>query len=400
MRIGWIVPHFSYGEGLAFPWAFWLCQRLRKKGLETLIIAPKVLDEPDYEVIDNIQIFRSSNPYLKLKGFLYPLPINLFWKIREVVKKESIDVLNWHGYHYLHAAYLPLIKRVLKIPTVLTVISFPGVNWYYPVKWIDFISRIYAYTLGKAILSAADRVVLDFSHNYSGAEKLRVAEEKVTCIPWGIDTELFKPMPEKRLEIRNRLGLKDDDFVLGYCGRLSPVKGIDTLIQAVHNLLGEHDNIRLLIIGGAGDSGGNLNMIREYEGHAHSLLNDKVIFTGWVRPEQVPFYLQATDVCAAPSFSESGGGHAAESSACGIPVVASRIGGLQDIVKDKSTGFLVTPGNVGELAGKIRILLENPDLVGRMGREARKHVVENYHWDAIAQKYMELYTSLIENVTG
>ena len=392
MRVAWIPPHFEYGERIFFPPSFLLAGRLAKKGVKTVIIAPKAYNEASYEVIDGIEIFRSNDFALPLKLFRYPIPIRLYYKIMQVVIELNIDILNWHGYHYLSAAWLPLIKRRLKIPCVLTVIGFPGIDWHYPIKVIDYISRIYAHSLGKIILNSADKVVIDFPHNVAGARKLGLPEEKLEYIPWGIDTELFKPIPEKRAEIRSCLGFKDDDFVVGYCGRLTPVKGIDTLLESTKLLLNHNDKVRLLIIGGGGDGlGGNT-----YEKKARILLGDRVVITGWVKQKEVPHYWQAADVAVQPSFAETGGGGAMESAACGLSVIASRTGGLQDTVNDGVNGFLIQPGDVEELSQKIKLLMENPGLRREMGEAGRNYIMKNFDWDEIAESYIKLYTTLIK----
>ena len=392
MRVAWIPPHFEYGERVFFPPSFLLARRLAQKGLKAVIIAPRAYHEASYEVIDGVEVFRSKDFALPLKLFRYPIPIRLYNKIMQVVRELNIDVLNWHGYHYLTAALLPLIKRRLKIPCVLTVIGFPGVNWHYPVKAIDYISRVYAYSLGKIILKSADKVIIDFPHNAIGASKLGLTEGKLEYIPWGVDTELFKPIPEKRHEIRACLGFKEDDFVVGYCGRLTPVKGIDTLLEAMQLLSEYNDKVRLLVIGGGGEGlGGDT-----YDKKARALLGDRVLMTGWVKQEQVPFYWQAADVAVQPSFAETGGGGAMESAACGLPVVASRTGGLQDTVNDGVTGFLIKPGDAEVLGQKIKVFMENPSLRKGMGIEGRNYIMKNFGWDEITERYVKLYASLME----
>ena len=245
------------------------------------------------------------------------------------------------------------------------------------------------------MLNSADTVVIDFPHNAMGAKKLSLPEHKLEHIPWGVDTKVFRPMKKSRQRVRSLFGFKEDDFVIGYCGRLVPVKGIDVLIAAVSKLLKENEKVRLLVIGGGDDGTGGKN--NKYKDIAHSLLKSNVLITGWVEMEKVPLYWQAADVAVLPSFSESGGGGAMEPSACGIPVVASRTGGLQDTVVDQHTGFLVTPGNREELYKKIKIFMEHPDLAKKMGENGRNYMKNRYDWDGIAEKYIDLYSKLINS---
>jgi len=109
---------------------------------------------------------------------------------------------------------------------------------------------------------------------------------------------------------------------------------------------------------------------------------------GWVSLEELPqLYVQA-DICVVPSlWPEPFGIVAVEAMAAGKPVIASRIGGLKDIVVDGVTGFLVEPGDVKQLAEKIELLMDNPDLYKKMGKAARKRVEELYSWPDIIQRY-------------
>ena len=392
MRVAWIPPHFEYGERVFFPYSFDIARRLAQRGVKVVIIAPRAFKEPSYEVIEGIEIFRSKDIALPFKLFHYPIPLLLSTKIIHVVRELDIDVLNWHGYHYLSAATLPLIKRNLKIPCVLTVIGFPGVTWHYPIKTIDYITRMYAYSIGKIILNSADKVIIDFPHNTDGARKLGLRDDKLEYIPLGIDTQFFKPIPEKRSEMRSHLGLKEDHFVIGYCGRLSPVKGIDTIFKAMQLIINRYDKVHLLIIGGGGSGlGGDA-----YAKEAHTLLGDKVTITGWMTTNDVLFYMQAADVAVQPSFAEAGGGAVMEWSACGLSVIASRTGGLQDLVMDNITGFLIEPGDSEGLSQRIMELIENQSLRKEMGEAGRNRMVENYSWDEIVEKYLKVYSNLIQ----
>jgi glycosyltransferase involved in cell wall biosynthesis len=85
-----------------------------------------------------------------------------------------------------------------------------------------------------------------------------------------------------------------------------------------------------------------------------------------------------------------------ESAACGLPVVASRTGGLQDMVNDGVTGFLIKPGDAEELGQKIKVFMENPNLRKEMGTASRNYIIKNFSWDEITERYVKLYTSLVE----
>jgi glycosyltransferase involved in cell wall biosynthesis len=101
-------------------------------------------------------------------------------------------------------------------------------------------------------------------------------------------------------------------------------------------------------------------------------------------------------VAVQPSFAETGGGGAIESAACGLPVIASRTGGLQDTVSDGITGFLIEPGDSDELGKRIMDFRENPIVREEMGRAGRNHIVQNYGWDNTIERYIKMYSSLMQ----
>jgi glycosyltransferase involved in cell wall biosynthesis len=116
---------------------------------------------------------------------------------------------------------------------------------------------------------------------------------------------------------------------------------------------------------------------------------------GWLSQEALPQLYEKADICVFPSvWPEPFGRVAVEAMAAGKPVIASRVGGLKDIVVDGKTGFLVKPGDADELAKKINILLDNPKLRDSMGKNGRERAERFYDWNTIIKKY---YLPLFNN---
>ncbi|MBN1153244.1 MAG: glycosyltransferase family 4 protein [Dehalococcoidia bacterium] len=393
IRVLWVLPHFEYGARLFFPTCMDLAQFLRPHDVQVIIAAPRAFNEPLRETICGVDVYRSADVALPMADFRYPLPVRLGQVLRTVVKDRAIDVVNWHGYHYLTALWIPYAKKVLRLPTVLTTIGFPGLTWRHPRPLVNAIASVYARTVGMAALGMVDHLVVDFPSNAVGVKGIDFSASRVHWIPWGIDTTLFRPRPELRAAVRFRLGFKEDDCVVVYCGRLASVKGVGVLVDAVHELVPAHPNIKLLIIGGGGPGFGGDSEQR----HAEKLLGDRLVVTGVVAHQTVPEYLQAGDVAVQPSFAESGGGFAMEAAACGLSVIASRTGGLQDVVVDGKTGLLVQPGSAAQLARSIALFAENRELRRSCGEAGRNHIVEHFRWEATAERYALLYNEVLGN---
>jgi len=241
------------------------------------------------------------------------------------------------------------------------------------------------------IVSGADRIVA--ANVVERAELLRdyaAPASRIATIPCGVDTDLF--VPGDRAEARRRLGL-DERPVLLWVGRIAPIKGLDTLLDAVARLSAAGQGLRLLIVGGEADEPTN--------GHEASLrqrierlrLEDTVRFIGPQPQSVLPVYYVASDVTVLPSYYESFGMVALEAMACGSPVIASRVGGLVTTVRDGVTGFLVPDSDVAALADRIASLLADPDLRWRIGREGVRWAAQ-HRWPCVAEAVCREYASL------
>jgi len=217
------------------------------------------------------------------------------------------------------------------------------------------------------------------------------AAERIVAIPCGVDTELFAPANAE--EARRRLEVEPGPLLL-YVGRIAPIKGLATLLDAVAFLRAGGRPVRLWIVGGDADE--------PADGHEASLrrritalgLDGAVRFLGPQPQDALPAYYAAADATVLPSRYESFGMVALEAMACGSPVIASRVGGLTTTVRDRVTGFLVREGDVGALADRIESLLGDPDLAWRLGREGVRWAAR-HRWPCVAEAVCREYARLV-----
>ncbi|MBV9256995.1 MAG: glycosyltransferase, partial [Ktedonobacteraceae bacterium] len=210
---------------------------------------------------------------------------------------------------------------------------------------------------------------------------------QIEVIPCGVDLKLF--MPQNRQQARRQLGLKPDQPVLLFAGRLDPFKGPDLLLHAA--TLMEKD-AQIVIVGGKLDGDKDLQQLQAL---AHELnISQRVHFLG-ARPQQeLPLLYSAADVTVVPSYHESFGLVAVESLACGTPVVATRAGGLTSVVRHGETGFLV-PRCPGFFAERLDTLLSDSDLYAKMSAAARPSVSQ-FSWRSIAGQVRAIYEGLVD----
>ena len=247
------------------------------------------------------------------------------------------------------------------------------------------------------ILGAVDRIVaattVERTHlvKHYGADPARIA-----VIPCGVDTNLF--LPGDQAAARAALGL-DDQLQLLYVGRLAPIKGLETLLDAMARLRATGTRVHLSIVGGDADE-----PLNGHEGELRARLarldlRSAVTFVGAQPQERLRAWYVAADATVLPSHYESFGMVAMEAMACGIPVVASRVGGLQTTVRDGVTGLLVPDHDPAALAGALDRLLGDPDLRFRLGREGVQWAAR-HRWPCIAEAVCREYAALVERASS
>jgi len=237
------------------------------------------------------------------------------------------------------------------------------------------------------IVAAADRIV---AANVVERAHLvwyyRARTDRIAVIPCGVDTDLFQPMdPAKAKDL---LELPPDPLLL-YVGRLQPIKGLETLLEAMVTVPAPTD---LLIVGGDQDEPEN--------GHGAALrqqvtalgLERRVRFLRSQPQRRLRLFYAAADATVMPSYYESFGMVALEAMACGSPVVASRVGGLTTTVQDGVTGRLVPEGDPAALAAAIAGLVGSPE-ARRLGQQAARWAAE-HRWPCVAEAVCRLYSGL------
>ncbi|MEE9325460.1 MAG: glycosyltransferase, partial [Dehalococcoidia bacterium] len=178
-----------------------------------------------------------------------------------------------------------------------------------------------------------------------------------------------------------------------FVGRIEPIKGIDLLLKTIP-YIDCRERPRLIVVGGDGGGNGEITGLRKIVGQLG--IEGDVTFTGTVSQERLIHFYNAADICVIPSYYESFGLVAVESLACGTPVVASRVGGLLDTIKDGKNGYLVPWHCPEPFAERMELLLENEALRSRFGLQARASV-ERLSWPQIAERVLQVYKSVVES---
>lgn len=233
--------------------------------------------------------------------------------------------------------------------------------------------------------------------------ELGFPKEKIRVCYNGVDPEKYSPdqvSEAKRKEIRESYGVKDEDEMILFIGRLVLVKGVDKLIMALPHVLAKIPKVKLVIVG-LGDMEEHLrNMVRGLN------LEDVVKFRFEFVPEEERIaHYAACDLAVFPSLYEPFGIVALEAMSMEKPVVvgASGISGMREIVISSGAeqcGFHVNPNDPVDIAWGIVSSLQNPDRRHELGKNGRKRVLSEFTWDAIAKKTLETYSEVVKEETN
>lgn len=290
-------------------------------------------------------------------------------RISRLIRRISPDLLHAH-----HATSYGLVGALSGYRPYL--IS----SWGSDVIWSPRQSFLFGWML-RYNFKRADRVTATSWMLAKATALFCPPGTEVRAIPFGVDTDVFFPPPAR----------SDGPLTVGVVKTLRPRYGIRELILAFQRISGAFPDARLVVVGG-GEQYAELRALVANLG-----MEGRVTLTGHVGHEQVPEYLRSFDLFVVPSLDdrESFGVAAVEASATGLPVIASRVGGLSEVIVDGKTGLLVPPGDVEALGAAISRLLADPTTRAQMGQAGRQFVLEHYRWADNAKLMEQLYDDLL-----
>jgi len=244
------------------------------------------------------------------------------------------------------------------------------------------------------LMAEADHIVATCVAEAAELAALGADRDKVTVVPGGVDHVTFRPVGA-RMRVPEPPGHRPRRYRLVVAGRLIPRKGIDDVVRALAAL----PEAELVVAGGPSGT-----VAVDADPEARRLLDiarqedvaDRVTFLGGLPRRMVPPLLRSADVVVSTPWYEPFGAVPLEAMACGVPVVATAVGGHLDTVQPERTGLLVEPNDPAAIATAVRRLLSNPSLRHRMGEEAVALARERFSWEQVARSTLDVY----EQFTG
>lgn len=221
-------------------------------------------------------------------------------------------------------------------------------------------------------------------------DDFKVADERVMLIPSGIDVRMYAPVnPEVKRQLRRQYNLGDEP-VIGIVARLSEVKGQDILIKAMKTVHEQIADAKLIIAGEGKTEPFLRKMVKEFQ------LEQNVLFCSFTN--KAVEILPLLDIFVMPSRQEGLGISIMEAQAAGVPVIASRVGGIPSLIEEGKTGFLVEPEDPIALGQTILRVLPDPDRLARVANAGREFIRSNHSADVMVEKVLTLYKTTIPKV--
>ena len=372
------LPHVGGIERVVYEQS----KRLLQRNYDPIVVTNRIQTPKNY-VVDgiNVECYESLNTGFRL-GIPYSIPTVTSLEIFLKAVKSS-KIVHAHGHPYLTSLIAAKLAKRYSKPFVLTqhntFIEYDSI--------FDNIERLNDLAVGKETLKEADKIIAVSNATKNYVLSLGAKPEKVKVLRNGVDLVRFRPLAGKREEMRRKLGISQNSIVVLTVRRLVYKNGIDTLIESANIAVKKNPKIVFLVVG----KGPDLNKVQMKINQLGIENNFRP--TGFVKDEDLPLYYNAADFFVLPSKSGEGLPLVAlEAMACGLPVIATNVGGISEILME-DYGKIVPP-NQPELLAKAILEFSNIDLSSRK-LEIRAVMEEKYSWDKNVETLVEIYEELI-----
>lgn len=378
MRILQVIPYFTPKRGGDVNVCYNLSKQLVNRGHEVTIIAT------DFEFDEG---YAKSLVNVRIIPFKVTVRIGLFLislSMKKWLKKEikNYDVIHLHNLQSYQNNVVYHYARKYGIPYVLQAHGLAP-----RMMKRSMLKKLYNWVWGYSILKTASKAFALTKMELDEHKEMGVGEDRIEIVPNGIDLSEYEA-PPRRGEFRKKYGIKDDEKIVLYLGRIHKIKGIDLLVNAFAEIVEELDNIKLIIVGP--DYGFLSILKRQIEGLK---IGNKILFTGPIYGrDKLEAYVDA-DVYVLPSVYEAFPTTVLEAWACGTPVIITDRCGIADIV-DGRAGCVVEYDK-DQMQNAIIKILSDEELRRGFREEGRKLVKNEFGWEGVVLDIEKIYLGLI-----
>jgi glycosyltransferase involved in cell wall biosynthesis len=384
----------AYKGHFQSPFIYNLAKALSEKATIDVVCPFYKESKNKFEVWNNIKIHRFQYFYPRLLQKLtsdggipsnlesslisriqFPLfLLSMFLKSRKVVKKCDIIHAQWA----LSALIGIFLKKIYKKLLVLTTRGAADLAFKNSLS-----KKILVY-----ILKNCDYIAPNNYNHEKIIAKLGIAENKIKTIPNGIDVDIFK-LRNKSMARKN-LNLPLNKRIILSVGWLIPRKGYDYLLDAIPSITKEHNDSLFIIIGDGLLKDRLIKKVNDLK------IQNYVKFIKSQSPNKIPLWMNAADIFILPSLSEGRPNVIPEAMASGLPVIATAVSGTPEFIKDNKDGFLINPKDSNAIATKIIGLLDHPEKIEIIKKEARKSIInKGITWKKCSDSFINIYNYVL-----
>lgn len=310
-------------------------------------------------------------PSVDFASKLTTTPYPVFRNISNYVKMVKPDVLHANSHLFLSSCQALVAANKLRVPSVITI---HGVSAERGLV-LNALQKIYIQTIVRAVLKDT-KAVICLTKNDSETFSKVADPRKISVIPNGVDTELFRPCG------------KEENLIV-WAGRFVPEKGTEDLIEAARIVANQKKHARFLLIGNGPLKLKIVKMAKDY-----GLIGKTVTFLEPLSRQALAEVFGKAVIFTLPSLREGMSMALLEAMASGNGIVASDAPGINGIIKNRYNGILIPPKNPRELARAILMLLDDMELRDMLASNALKTVCQNYQWDRVIDRLEEVYESV------
>ena len=389
-----VTPEYFPISGGTGAYVFYLSHFLQQMGHNVHVVAR---DKQDSEgIVNGIKVH-----YIRGVGNA----LTRYWKFARSASKKIKELNEEIGFDIIHAN-LPLVpsfaipkdsaKAVVcavhstwKGEAIVTKNDNPKELNPNEKAMLRFNSILRSYE--KKLMNRSDALIAVSKYTVNELTDLYgISTDKIHVIYNGVDIQKFTPRQNKT-ELREQFGLEPNKKIVLFVGRLYHRKGLELLLRSIPPVLEQFSNVTFVISGtGFKEKEESLkNIAKELN------IENDVKFLGYVADEKLPELYSTADIFVLPAIYENFPFAILEAQSTALPVISTNVGGIPEFLENEKNGFLIEPGDEPMLTQKLLALLQNPNLVKKMGDLGRKMIEEQLSWDIITNQVIDLYHKLL-----
>jgi glycosyltransferase involved in cell wall biosynthesis len=390
MNILQLCIRFPPAPGGAENHVYHISRELRDRGHKITVFTSDLYTEVPFKRMRDSSSEYQGLPVRRFRAYSLKGEMHYVFipKMAKAVIGEQTDVIHTHSYGYYQSTIGALTKNIRNRPMIITPHFHPQWSMWGGARR-KRLRKVYDRTLARSTMDAFDYVICHTRKEKDLLSQYSIPEDRIRIIPAGVDFSRFENLPSPDI-FRNKYDISGE-FVF-YAGRLASNKGLLNLMEGAPKVLSQYPETTFVLVGE--DEGLKETLVKRA---AELGISDSVIFTGHITDNDLFMSaFTACDVFVLPSEYEAFGLVLLEAGACEKPCVATKVGGVPEVIEDGRTGLLVDYGDVDSLANSISSLLGDEAKRKQMGKAARERVKKNFTWTKVVDQLEKVYSDALE----